>query len=188
MTTVYNAATSGYWLAAPLFLQGVRGWSVLESGFGIIAGPLTHMVLAHPMGRLAERGEHRRLMVTGALLSAGATLGLAVFVTETSSFVWTFLPFTVLLGAGGAMAWPVFTSGALVDVSPSLYGGANGVNLTMRTLGGSLGVAVVVAAIGNSETATMANYRAAWIIGTVGLVACAAIIALAYPERSPEGQ
>ena len=118
MTTVYNASTGGYWLAAPIFLQLVWGWSVLESGFGIALSPVTHLFLAGPMGRLADRGHHRLLMVGGVLLTAAGTGGLALFVAEDSSYVTSFVPFIIMIGAGGSAAWATFTSAALVDVAP----------------------------------------------------------------------
>ena len=119
MTTVFNASTNGYWLAAPLFLQTVRGWGVLASGFGIAATPIAHMAVTGPFGRLADRGRHKHLMVGGVCVTAASFAGLALFVTETSSYWSSILPFTVLLGIGTAMAWPVFTSAALIGILPA---------------------------------------------------------------------
>ena len=184
MTTVYNAAATGYWLAAPLFLQSIRGWGVLASGFGIVGTPLTHMMVTGPFGRLADRGRHKLLMVIGVLMTAAAFGGLATFVTETSPYWSSILPFTVLLGAGTGMAWPVFTSAALIGVDPSQYGEANGMNLTMRQLGAALGVAVVIAVVGNSGDANLDDFLTAWAIAGLGLVACAGVITVAYPGVS----
>jgi len=184
MTTVYNAAATGYWLAAPLFLQTIRDWSILQSGFGIIGTPITHMLVTGPFGRLADQGRHKLLMVIGALMTAGAFGGFAIVVTETSSYWTSILPLTILLGAGTGMAWPVFTSAALIGVEPSQYGQANGLNLTMRQLGAAIGIAVVIAVVGNSGEATLDDFSAAWAMAAIALVCCAAVIAVAYPSRS----
>lgn len=184
MTTVYNAAATGYWLAAPLFLQTIRDWSILQSGFGIIGTPITHMLVTGPFGRLADQGRHKLLMVIGALMTAGAFGGFAIAVTETSSYWTSILPLTILLGAGTGMAWPVFTSAALIGVEPSQYGQANGLNLTMRQLGAAIGIAVVIAVVGNSGEATLDDFSAAWAMAAIALVSCAAVIAVAYPSRS----
>jgi EmrB/QacA subfamily drug resistance transporter len=182
-TTLYNAATAGYWLAAPLFLQTVWGWSVLQSGFGIVGGPLTHIVFARKTGHLADRGRHKSLIIAGTLVTAAGTAGIALAVTETSNYWLTFFPFTLLIGLGGSMAWPVFTSAALLDVDAEKYGQANGMNLTMRQLGGALGIAVVIAAIGNESGAGIDDFRSAWWIATIGLVTCAGVVAWWFPAR-----
>lgn len=183
-TTGYNAATAGYWLAAPLFLQSVWGWGVLASGLAIAPGPIVHLMLAGPTGRLADRGVHRELMIAGTFISALGTGGLALFVTEDSTYWLTVLPFTIAMGLGGAFAWPVFTSAALVDIEPEQLGEANGINLTMRQLGAATGVAVVIAVVGNGSNAGPDAFRLAWLIGTIGLLACTATLVWAFPRRS----
>jgi hypothetical protein len=57
-------------------------------------------------------------MIAGTFISALGTGGLALFVTEDSTYWLTVLPFTIAMGLGGAFAWPVFTSAALVDIEP----------------------------------------------------------------------
>ena len=180
-TALFNAATSGFWLGAPLFLQTIWGWGVLASGFGVVASPLTHLTFAVPMGRLADRGHHKALMVGGSVTTGAALAGMALVVTETSSYWTTVLPFTILFGFGSGMAWPVFTSGALLDVAPEQYGQANGMNLTMRQFGAALGVAVIVAVIGNSGSATVDDFRTAWAVLAAVLGSCAVVLATIYP-------
>jgi EmrB/QacA subfamily drug resistance transporter len=183
MTTVYNAATGGYWLAAPLFLQTVWGWSVLASGLAIAPGPLVHLTTARWMGHLAEAGYHRLLMIGGTALTACGIGSLALFVTETSSYWTTILPAALVTGLGGAMAWPTFTSAALLDIPADQYGEANGVNLTMRQLGGAMGIAVVITVIGNRSDAQLSSFHAAWTLLAVALLAASLILAWAYPRR-----
>lgn len=183
-TALFNAATGGFWLAAPLFLQTIWGWGVLASGFGIAASPLTHLTFAAPMGRLADRGHHKALMVGGSVVTCVALTGMALVVTEDSSYWSTVLPFTILFGFGSSMAWPVFTSGALLDVPPTKYGQANGMNLTMRQFGAAFGVAVIVAVIGNSGTATVDDFRAAWAVLAAVLAVCALTLGALYPSAT----
>ena len=184
MTTVYNAATGGYWLAAPLFLQTVWGWSVLASGLAIAPGPLVHLTTARTMGHLAERGYHRALMIGGTALTACGIGSLALFVTETSSYWTTILPAALVTGLGGAMAWPTFTSAALLDIPADQYGEANGVNLTMRQLGGAMGIAVVITVIGNRTDAQLSSFHAAWTLLAIALFVASALLAWAYPRRN----
>ena len=84
-----------------------------------------------------------------------------------------------------SMAWPVFTSGALLDVPQEKYGQANGMNLTMRQFGAALGVAVIVAVIGNSGSATVDDFRTAWAVLAGVLGFCALVLATIYPARRP---
>lgn len=185
LSMVYNASTSGYWLAAPLFLQTVWGWGVLESGLGIVGGPVVHLLFTKPMGRLAEGGHHRVLMIAGTFLSGVAVGGLALSAGESPNFWVTVFPFTVLIGFGGAMAWPTFTSAAILDVDSIQYGQANGVHLTMRQLGSAIGVAVVIAVIGNRANAGADAFRTAWAISSLSLLVCSVIVAAIYPSGEP---
>ena len=120
-------------------------------------------------------------MVGGSLTTGAALAGMALLVTDTSSYWTTILPFTILFGFGSGMAWPVFTSGALLDVPQEKYGQANGMNLTMRQFGAALGVAVIVAVIGNSGSATVDDFRTAWAVLAGVLGFCALVLATIYP-------
>lgn len=182
LISVFNAANGGYWLAAPLLLQGVWGWSVVKTGIAITPGPLTHLLFSPLGGRLADRGHHRLLMAVGSLSAATGIAWIAVFV-GTGDYWLTIFPAGVLTGLSGALAWPTFTSAALLGVPQEKYGAANGVSLTMRQFGGAFGVAATLAALGPAATATIDDFRRAWIISATALALCALVLWVTYPAR-----
>ena len=83
------------------------------------------------------------------------------------------------------MAWPTFTSASIVDVDSAQYGQANGAHLTMRQLGSAVGVAAVIAVIGNRANAGADAFRTARGISSIGLLACALVVAAIYPTGRP---
>ena len=183
LVAVFNMATTGYWFAGPVFLQEIWGWSILHSGLAIAAGPLAHLLLARPAGRWADDGHHRLLLISGSGMAAVA-MGMFAWRLGDSGNYWTdFFPWTVLVGISGAFAWATFTSAALLDVDEDRYGQANGLALTVRQMGAALGVAIVVALVGDSSMASANHFR--WAFGAlmIACLVCAAALTLLYPAR-----
>lgn len=182
LIAIFNIVTTGYWFAAPVFLQEVWGWSIASAGLAIAAGPVAHLVLAVPAGRWADAGHHRALLISGSLLGAVA-MGLLAWRLDESGNYWTDLfPSTLLVGISGALAWATFTSAALLDVDEARYGQANGVALTVRQMGAALGVAIVIALIGDSSAATANDFRWAFVALTAAALVSATALAIFYPR------
>ncbi len=181
---VYNMATTGYWFATPVFLQTVWGWSVLESGVAIAAGPLAHLALARPSGRWADRGNHRSLLIIGCAVGSFALAMMAWRMTEDGDYWTDLFPWTVLIGVSGSLSWATFTSAALTDVDADRYGQANGVSLTMRQMGAALGVAIAIAVIGDSTQASANDFRIAYAVLASACLICAFGLALFYPRTT----
>jgi EmrB/QacA subfamily drug resistance transporter len=179
---VFNMATAGYWLAAPLFLQGVWGWSVLGAGLGIIPGPITHALTARPAGRLADRGHHRSLMIAGTLAAAIGMIGISLRLGPTGNYWTDLFPFSIIIGLSGSLGWATFTSSALVDIQPDRYGRANGLSLTLRQFGAAFGIALVIALLGTGATATADDFRRAWIASAICVLLCTAAVVALYPS------
>lgn len=184
LVAVYNMATTGYWFATPVFLQTVWGWSVLESGVAIAAGPVAHLFLASHAGRWADSGNHRLLITSGCAIAAVALAMMAWRLSEDGNYWIDLFPWTVLIGVSGALSWATFTSAALVDVDRERYGQANGISLTVRQMGAALGVAAVIAVIGDSAVASADDFRVAYAVLTGACVLCAVGVAVLYPARA----
>ena len=188
LVAVFNMATTGYWFAAPIFLQEIWGWSILASGLAIAPGPLTHLAFAKPAGRWADEGHHRALLIVGASLGAISMGMMAWRLTESGNYWTDLFPWTLLVGVSGAMAWATFTSAALVDVDEERYGQANGIALTVRQMGAALGVAMVIAVIGDSALATANDFRWAFAALMTACIICAGALALLFPRRDPANE
>lgn len=184
LVAIFNMATSGYWFATPVFLQEVWGWGVLESGLAIAAGPIVHLLLAQPAGKWADSGNHRLLLIMGCGVGAFAFAMMSWRMTSDGNYWTDLFPWTVLVGASGALSWATFTSAALVDVDEDRYGQANGISLTMRQMGAALGIAIVIAVVGDSASTSATDFRIAYGVLAGACVVCAAGLALLYPARN----
>ncbi len=178
---VFNSSVAAYWFAAPLFLQTVFGWSAWKAGLGIAATPAVGATIAFTTGRWADRGHQRAMMTGGSLLAGAAIAGIGVLLDADASFWIALFPFTVVLGLSNAVAWPTFTSAALVEIDDHRYGTANATNITARTMGSAIGVAVFIAALGTDAAAAATDFRRGWWI-MAALMAGAALCASLYPR------
>jgi NTE family protein len=170
MTAVGAAGFYGYTLTNVLFLTGVWRYSVLQAGLALTVGPVVAVVVAGPASRLAQRIGPRPVLVAGGLLWGGAVLWFVERVGTTPDFAGQWLPGMVLLGIGAGTLFPVLSGTAVASAPGRSFATATGMNSVARQVGAALGVAVVVAIIGTSTSATSyAAFQHAWTFGAVCL-------------------
>ncbi|ATE54501.1 DHA2 family efflux MFS transporter permease subunit [Actinosynnema pretiosum] len=123
-----------------LYAQSVLGMSALAAGAASAPMSVASILLGPVAGRMADRIGGRALVVTGLLLFAA---GLVLFgmTTGVDSRVWSFLPSTVVIGAGLGLVFAPLTATAMREVSPVMAGAASGVLNATRQLGSVLGTA-----------------------------------------------
>lgn len=142
-------------------------------------GPLITAVLAAPAGRLADRYGIVPVAAAGAVVYALGCAWYALRVGTSPDYVSEWLPGAGLTGLGIAMAFPSFTSGAVISLPPARYGTGSAVNAAARQLGGVLGVAIAVSIIGGTvRVASHSAFVHAWIYAASS-AALAAVVALA---------
>ncbi len=126
-----------------LFLVSVLGYSELQAALAITPMPLTGLVVAPFVGRLVDRVGPRIPGVVGALFFVAGLVLLAQLDGEASATdaMWR----TVLLGAGIGFSMPTFSAAAMGSLPPHVAGVGSGALNTLRQVGFSLGLAVVVA-------------------------------------------
>ncbi|MGP3964268.1 MFS transporter [Nonomuraea sp. 3N208] len=122
-----------------LWLEGMLGHSPLETGLRLLALTVPILIVAPLAGRLGEKIPASQLMAGGFALIAVAFL-LMARVGPDSSWLVAF-PGFVLLGVGGALAFPPLM-GVTLDVVPRERAGmASGLSNTFFPLGTATGVA-----------------------------------------------
>ena len=162
-TVVFAAAFFAKILCDVLFLTSVWGYSVLQAGLAISPSPLITALTAPIAGRLAERYGHRIVAAAGALLYAAGNAWYALAIPAEPAFVSHFLPATLLTGMGIAAALPTLTSAAVTRLPERQWGLASGANATARQLGGVLGIAILVAIVGDASGAgALGDFHAGW--------------------------
>jgi len=157
---------------------------VLGAGLAMTPGPLITAIVATPAGRLADRYGVVPVAAAGAVVYALAGAWYALRAGTSPDYLSQWLPGAALTGVGIALAFPSFTSAAVMTLPPSRYGTGSAVNAAARQLGGVLGIAIAVSLIGGSaRIATHGAFVHAWIY-VAASSALAAVLTLTLGLRS----
>lgn len=129
----------------PQFLQLVQGLSPLESGLAVLPGALGLLVASVVSPRLAAHFGTRLIVVIGMGV-ATAGIGSFSLLSIDSSLAFVGGTFAVV-GLGLGMVLPQATNAVLASVPAERSGMGSAVNDAVGELGGSLGVAILGAAM-----------------------------------------
>lgn len=196
-TVVFWAAFAGLLVSNALFLTGVWGYSVLETGFGMTPGPALSAVFAGLSSRLAGRIGAARVGVLGGGLFTTAAVWLTVGVESNPSYLTAFLPAQLLAGAGIGLLVPTLVAITVDHLPPPRLATGIAVYTVFRQVGAALGVAVWVASVGAAPGLDAASYDAGWVLiaalgaTTVAIMAItshAMTTAAARAVHTPAGQ
>jgi predicted MFS family arabinose efflux permease len=176
---LFGAAMFAAWAFLPQLVQARTGFgaSVTEAGLLMLPMLVTMFVAGLVSGRLPVTP--RVQLAVAAAFTALANLGLAVAHTQR----WEIAAWSALLGLAIGLAFSAMTTLVVQAVPPSQTGAASGTNANLRTIGGSIGAAVmssiVTAAPGNS------GYTDGFaVFAVVSLVAVAAALLVPSARRA----
>lgn len=182
----------GFQFVATLYMQGLRGWSALETGLAIFPGGLLVALIAPRLAPLIARFGVTRLIAAGM---AATAVGYALFlpIGLDSPYAAAILPTMLLAGLGFALAYGPLNVAATNGVAPEEQGLAGGLLNTSFQFGGALVLAVVTAvndAAGSdgSPQAVLDGFHAAVVVSLVAAVLGVAATALrgrARPVPAP---
>ncbi|AIA01750.1 MFS transporter [Streptomyces noursei] len=171
-------ASVGIVFFAPLYLQGMLGYSPVASGLALVPMSLTVFLTAtFATGRLLTKYSPRTLMVTGLLL-IGAGTALWMTTPAHGNYVLHVMPGLVLSGFGQGLNFPAMTTAGLNGVPTHQHAVAGAVNVVAQQIGSSVGVAVLVLVAATSAS-RLSGYHLAYLGAAVacaiGAVAIAAV-------------
>lgn len=158
VSIAFGIGFSAMFLSSILFLTEVWEFSILQAGLAVAPGPLSVVVLAPLMGRLAERIGQQPLLIAGGVVFAAAGVLRLVLLDESVAYVRDWLPSTVLTGIGVALCLPQISSVVGQALPPDQFGVGGGANQAIRQFAGTAGVAITIGIV------TTASQRA----GTTG--------------------
>ncbi|GAA2002606.1 MFS transporter [Nocardiopsis rhodophaea] len=140
------------------YLQGVSGLSPLQTGLQLL--PLTAMmaIWGTPAGRLVDR-VGTRLPTIGGLVSSTVGMAMLARLTPEIGWVYTSIAF-ILLGVGLSFVMTGATAAIMSSAPVSLAGVASGMQQAAMQLGGSLGTAVLGAALAMTVSRTLPGHFA----------------------------
>ncbi|MBV2353724.1 MFS transporter [Streptomyces sp. J2-1] len=168
------------WYFMTLYAQNVLGYSPLEAGFALVPGSFAVIAGSKAAPRLMRRLGARTVAGCGALMSAAGFAWQSTMSVHGAYVTAIMIPgVLMLLGAGfsGTPLASLATSGA----APGEAGLLSGLINTSRTMGGSLGLAVMstIAASASGPLTTPAaltsGYVAVFRTGT-GVLLCGALL------------
>jgi MFS family permease len=75
------------------------------------------------------------------------------------------LPGTLLMGLGIGLTFPVLSAAAVSSLPPERFGVGSAVNQTARQVGGAIGIAILVAIVGEPDTqsSTLVGFQNTWL-------------------------
>jgi EmrB/QacA subfamily drug resistance transporter len=129
----------------PEFLQtpGAAGYgfglSITRSGLILLPSSVAMFAVGVASGRLTGRFGAKIVLVTGALISI-SPFAMLTFLHHQQ---WEILLAMVLQGVGFGMAFAAMSNLVVQGVPPEQTGVASGMNANIRTIGGSIGAAVM---------------------------------------------
>ncbi len=136
------SATFAVTFLLSLYLQYTKGYSPLMAGLVLVPQPVVMTTLSPFAGRLSDRIEPIFVASTGMAVT---TLGLFffIFLGEGTSLA-LIIPNLVILGIGFALFSSPNTHAVMSSVEKRYYGVASGTLGTMRTIGQSLSMGIVM--------------------------------------------
>jgi EmrB/QacA subfamily drug resistance transporter len=126
-----------------LYLQHIRGYSVLDTGLAFLPQTLTMAVMSSGItARLVSRFGARPPLFVGLVLN-GLGLLLLTQIGRSSGYLTGLLPAYLLMGLGAGMSFMPMLTLAMAHVKPADAGLASGIVNTSLQLAAALGVAVL---------------------------------------------
>jgi EmrB/QacA subfamily drug resistance transporter len=160
------------------FLQNVQNMDPLKAGFAFVPWGVTMFAGARLVTPLVNRLGIKPVLIIGTCTSAAATIWLTQITPDSNYFAALFGPM-LLFGFGAGALFTLVTRVGLTDVEPRYAGAASGLLNVSQRLGGSFGLAVLVAAFGAaiggaahpSTSLAMHGYQIAFYVAIVYTVA-----------------
>jgi EmrB/QacA subfamily drug resistance transporter len=170
-----------------IYMQTIEGYSPLQAGVRFLPTTLCIILISPFSGRLADRIGPRPLMTGGLLLVAVSLFWQSHL--EVGSGYSFLAPGFVLMGVGMGLIMSPMSTAAMNAVDRTKAGVAGGILSMSRMVGGTLGVAVLGALIGNprDRDAFVSSLGHGLLIGAI-VAAVGALVAwtLISPEL-PDG-
>ena len=160
------------------FLQTVRGFSAIATGFAFLPMAVAMFGMTRVVPRLLGRFGPKPLAITG---TATMVLGLAWLtqLTPSSGYAGSLLGPMIMMGLGGGLAFVPLAPVIFASVPPKEAGAAGGALQTMQQTGATLGLAVLVTVYGAALRHSSGNPAQAMVSGMTHAFTVSAVIACA---------
>jgi EmrB/QacA subfamily drug resistance transporter len=159
------------------------GSSITQSGLLLLPSSVTMFIVGLYAGRLATRIGGKLVVIAGCLIGAVATLMMAFAHAEA----WELYVATAIMGIGFGLAFAAMSSLIVAAVPSEQTGVASGMNANIRTIGGSVGAALMGSIVTSRLAPDGLPKEAGYTIGfamLAGTLALAGVAAMFIPSPS----
>lgn len=184
---VFMVSFGAMLLAGVLFFTGVWGYSVIKAGLAFAPGPAMAAIFAIPGGRLGTRFGSGPIAALGSLFFAAGSIWWILFIGETPAYLVENLPGQILSGIGVGLVLPNISAAVASTLEPGSLATGSAVLSAARQVGAVLGVAVLVAILGDGVLDSVSEFRTAWIF-TAGVSLLGVVTALLIGPAAKEGE
>jgi NTE family protein len=175
LTIIGSAGFFALGLANILYLIEVWGYSPFVAGLAGTPAPFVAAIAAATVGKFVARRDPRPFIAAGAVVWAIGPLLLLNRFSEEPHYLTGYLPAAVVLAIGIGVTFPLVGAIAVANAPGERYAGATALNSSVRQVGAALGIAILVALVGQPSPAeTEAAFGRAWVFATV----CFALVAI----------
>ncbi|WP_211225785.1 MFS transporter [Nocardioides alkalitolerans] len=170
----------------PQFLQAPPeagygfGATVTESGHFILPSAGASFLMGFVAGWLVHKLGARYVIAAGCGIVAVSFFAIAFWHSEP----WQIYAWMTLQGVGNGVVFSSLAGVVIASVSPSQTGVAGGMNMNIRTIGGSIGTAVMAGIVTSHIAASGLPDERGYVIGFV-MIAVAMVVATLVAFRIP---
>jgi EmrB/QacA subfamily drug resistance transporter len=149
--------------------------SITQSGLILLPSSVTMFVMGVLSAPIARRIGPKYVVVLGSLIAA-ASMAIVAFAHQHE---WQLFVATAIMGAGIGLVFACLSNLIVAAVPPEQTGVASGMNANIRTIGGSIGAAIMATVVTANTFANgvphESGYTNGFLMLTVVMVAAAAV-------------
>ena len=190
----------GMWLLNTQWIQAIWQYSPAKSGFATAPGPIMAALFAAPMGRVAVRWGHARVLMVGSVLLSFGTFMLTITMTPEPNYLTHYLPWMLITGIGVGCSMSTLSSSASAFLPPARFAMGSALNTTARQVGSALGAALagslaapamknLVISIKTNQPLTkglLSSYYNAWRVMSAIYLFAGIIMIVLYRKPTPQ--
>ncbi len=186
---LFLAAMAPFWFFTTQYLQGVDGYSPVTAGLAFLPTTLVNFAAAMAVPRLTHRYGNPTVLVAGLTIAVIGMAWLSRLSAHTGYLTGIALPMA-LIGAGQGGTVGPLTAAGIAGVAGEDAGAAGGITNVFHQIGGSLGLAVLVAVFAAAGSTTvhgpelLAHRISAALTVGAAMLALALLVSLAVRPRS----
>jgi MFS family permease len=120
----------GMWLLNTQWIQAIWEYSPARSGLATAPGPIMAAMFAAPMGRVAVKWGHARVLMVGAVLLSFGTFMLTITMGPEPAYLTHYLPWMIITGIGVGCSMSTLSSSASAFLPPSRFAMGSALNTT----------------------------------------------------------